>query len=74
MKASRDEVASFLSGLGYQVNRYYKFKARESENTASAIINKDGTIHDFGDGFHGDLVDFLVANNGSNKHNHVHTE
>ena len=64
MKASRDEVASFLSGLGYQVNRYYKFKARESENTASAIINKDGTIHDFGDGFHGDLVDFLVANNG----------
>lgn len=55
----RDETAALLSNLGYQIDRGFKFKARP-ERTASAVINRDGTIHDFGtSAFHGDIIDFL---------------
>lgn len=58
LKASREAVASALLSCGYQINRAWKFCARD-ERTPSATIFNDGMIHDFGDGFHGDLADFL---------------
>ena len=58
MKASREAVASALSSLGYKIARSWHFAARD-ERTPSAYVNPDGTIHDFGGHFHGDLADFL---------------
>lgn len=59
MKANRAEVANALCALGYAISRTWHFKARE-ERTPSAYINTNGRIHDFGNGFHGDLASFLV--------------
>lgn len=58
LNADREQVASALMSLGYDVNRKWQFAARE-ERTASAYINANGTIHDYGSGWHGDLADFL---------------
>ena len=58
IKASREAVACALLSCGYRINRAWKFCARD-ERTPSATIFNDGMIHDFGDGFHGDLADFL---------------
>ena len=56
---NRDDVSSILTSFGYEVStRDYKFRLRD-ENTASAIINQDGTIHDFGADYHGDVLDVL---------------
>lgn len=55
---NRENVASALSSLGFKIQRSWHFAARD-ENTASAYINANGSIHDFGSGFHGDLADFL---------------
>jgi DNA primase len=56
---NRENTASALIALGYRVNRSWHFAAREDERTPSAYINDNGTIHDFGSGFHGDFADFL---------------
>jgi len=59
LKTNRENSASALISLGYRVNRSWHFAAREEERTPSGYINQDGTIHDFGCGFHGDFADFL---------------
>jgi DNA primase len=58
ISADREQVASVLMTLGYDVNRKWQFAARD-ERTPSAYINANGTIHDYGSGWHGDLADFL---------------
>ena len=58
LTASREAVASALSYLGYQIQRNWFFKLRD-ERTASAYINKNGSIKDFGSGWFGDLIDLL---------------
>lgn len=55
---NREVIVLLLSILGYMVKNY-KFKLRRDEKTASAFINQDGTIHDFGDNFHGDIFKLL---------------
>ncbi|MDD3468191.1 MAG: hypothetical protein PHE67_13670 [Campylobacterales bacterium] len=54
----REQTASALISLGYEINRSWQFKLRD-EQTPSAKINTDGRVHDFGSGFHGDLIDVL---------------
>lgn len=54
----REQMASALISLGYEINRSWQFKLRD-EQTPSAKINADGRVHDFGSGFHGDLIDVL---------------
>jgi DNA primase len=58
LNTDREQVASALMSLGYEVNRHWQFAARD-ERTPSAMINQNGSIHDYGSGFHGDLADFL---------------
>ncbi len=60
----RNSVHIVLESVGYKVDAHYKFKMREDERTASAIINTDGTIHDFGSDFHGDIFDVLQIGRG----------
>lgn len=55
----RENMASALISLGYEVNRQWQFALRTEEKTPSAKINVDGRVHDFGSGFHGDLIDVL---------------
>ena len=60
MQLTKEQTAEILNALGYQIDRSYKFKIRD-ESTPSASINpKDGKIKDFGTGWYGDIVDFLV--------------
>lgn len=60
MQLTKEQTAEILNALGYQIDRSYKFKIRD-EHTPSASINpKDGKIKDFGSGWYGDIVDFLV--------------
>lgn len=60
MQLSKEQTAEILNSFGYQIDRSYKFKIRD-ESTASASINpKNGKIKDFGTGWYGDVVDFLV--------------
>jgi DNA primase len=54
----REQAVSMLQAWGYDVTSHFKFCAR-GERTPSALVNSDGTIHDFGSGWHGDLIDFL---------------
>jgi len=58
-RLNQDDILSILTGYGYEVStRDYKFCLRD-EKTPSAVINKDGTIHDYGSDFHGDVFDVL---------------
>ena len=59
MKTSRENMASALISLGYEVNRQWFFNLRD-EKTPSAKINMDGSVHDFGSGWHGDLIQLLI--------------
>ncbi|MDD5785946.1 toprim domain-containing protein [Campylobacter lanienae] len=61
MKLSPHQTALFLQNRGYEVDKFYKFKIRPNEKISSASIYKDGKIHDFGTGWHGDIIDFMVA-------------
>jgi len=65
MKASKEDIAGALMSLGYEIDRNWKFCLRD-ENTPSAVINNDGTIHDFGSGWHGDLISLLQEFEGWN--------
>jgi len=59
---SIDAVKTLLIILGYTFKgNSYKFKLRKDEKTASAVINKDCTIHDFGGDFHGDIFKLLTS-------------
>ena len=61
---NRETTAHILSFIGYRVNRDYKFKLREDENTASASIRNDGYIRDFGSDWGGDIVALLHEHRG----------
>ncbi|RAZ57167.1 hypothetical protein [Campylobacter hyointestinalis] len=61
MRLSPHQTALFLQSIGYEVDKFYKFKIRPNEKISSASIHKDGKIHDFGTGWHGDIIDFMVA-------------
>lgn len=65
LNADRESVASALMSLGYDVNRHWQFAVRD-ERTPSAFINANGSIHDYGSGWHGDLADFLRDFKGLN--------
>ncbi len=60
----RETTESLLSFIGYEVQKDHKFKLREEENTASASVNRDGNITDFGDGWFGDPVALLHEHHG----------
>ena len=60
MILSPHQTALFLQSRGYEVDKNFKFKIRKDERTPSASIYKDGKIHDFGTGWHGDIVDFMI--------------
>jgi len=61
---SRDDVVGILNSVGYTVEtRTFKFCLRE-ERTPSAVVNKDCSIHDYGSGYHGDILDLLTKYNG----------
>ncbi len=55
----RDRVSNVLQAIGYEVTPQHKFRMREDERTASAVINLDGTVHDYGADFHGDVFNVL---------------
>lgn len=55
---TREDTAYILTQLGYEVDRYFRFKLRD-EKTASASINLNGRIKDFGSGWYGSCVDLL---------------
>lgn len=62
-RLNRDDVVSILNSTGYSVEtRTFKFCLRD-EKTASAVINLDNSIHDYGSGYHGDILDLLVKHN-----------
>lgn len=56
---TREEVIRILSYLGYSFNRSGKFRLRPDENTASASVDKNGNIKDFGSGLYCDLISVL---------------
>jgi len=58
MALIREDVARVLISKGYKVTSNWKLKLRD-EQTPSAILNQDGRVHDYGDGFHGDIYDIL---------------
>jgi hypothetical protein len=60
----RDKTSMFLSYLGYEVRRDYKFKLREEERTPSASIDRNGNIKDFGSGWYGDVIALLHEHHG----------
>jgi len=55
---NRDNVTKILESVGYEVDGKHRFKMRE-ERTPSAVVNADGTVHDFGSDFHGDVFKVL---------------
>lgn len=59
LQLDKEKVIHILSYLGYEFNRNGKFKLRTDENTASASVNKDGNIKDFGSGWYGDIIALL---------------
>lgn len=64
-KLPRDPALSvaFLEGLGFEFFKFgatLKTRLRGDERTPSACLNKDGSLHDFGDGWHGTAIDVAV--------------
>jgi len=54
-----EEVIRILSYIGYSFNKNGKFKLRPEERTASACVDKQSNIHDYGSGWHGDIISVL---------------
>ncbi len=61
---TREEVIRILSYIGYSFNSSGKFKLRAEEKTASAIVDKKSNIHDYGSGWHGDIISVLKEYHG----------
>lgn len=62
LKADKRVVATALESLGFSVV-YHSGVLKTSirnERTPSCIINDNGSLHDFGSGWHGDLAQLLV--------------
>ena len=56
----RNNVTGILESAGYELDRQHRFRMRE-ERTASAVVNIDGTVHDYGSDFYGDIFDVLKS-------------
>lgn len=58
----QEATICFLENHGFKVikNGSNYFFALRDERSASAQINKDGSIHDYGSGFHGSVYDVLL--------------
>jgi len=52
-------IVAILTFLGFTVDANFKFKMRE-EKTASASINYNGYIKDFGGSYSGDIISFIM--------------
>ncbi|MGX7835354.1 toprim domain-containing protein [Campylobacter fetus subsp. venerealis] len=70
MNHTREETAQILMGLGYEIDRSWKFRIRADDATPSASINgKTGKIKDFGSGWYGSAIDLMVDFHGYSKAN-----
>jgi len=57
--ATRETIKEILESIGIDITASYHFKVRE-ESTPSALINKDGSVYDFGSSeYYGDIVALL---------------
>jgi len=59
LKLNGENVRQIIHYIGYQINRNGKFKLRQEERTASASVDKNGKITDFGSGWRGDIFDLI---------------
>ncbi len=64
METSRENMASALMSLGYEISRNWQFTLRDGERTPSAKIYEDGGVYDFGSGWNGDLISVLQEYKG----------
>lgn len=64
LRLNQEEVIRILSYIGYEFNRNGKFKLRSEENTASAGVDRNGNIKDFGSGWYGDVISVLKEFHG----------
>lgn len=70
MNHTREETAQILMGLGYEIDRSWKFRIRADDATPSASINgKTGKIKDFGSGWYGSAIDLMIDFHGYSKAN-----
>ena len=60
----QDSSMHILSYIGYEFTRSKMFKLRPEERTASAHVNKEGFIYDFGSGWGGDMISVLKVYHG----------
>ena len=58
-RLDKDTTSAILGRAGFEIDRHYKLMLRD-EKTPSAIINNNGTIHDFGSGEHYDVQQVLM--------------
>jgi len=57
--ATREAIREILESIGIDITASFHFKVRD-EATPSALINKDGSVYDFGSGeYYGDIVSLL---------------
>ncbi len=64
LQLNQEEVIRILSYIGYEFNRTGKFRLRFTENTASASVDRNGNIKDFGSGWYGDVISVLKEFHG----------
>lgn len=58
-RLTRETVADIVSYCGYEVNRKFMFKYRQSERTPSASISPELLIKDFGSELSTDIIGFV---------------
>lgn len=58
-RLNAEVVAEIVNSCGFDVDRNFKFKYRESERTPSASIRHDGLIKDFGSDLTTDAIGFV---------------
>ncbi len=71
-RLDRETTESLLSYLSYEIQRDHKFKLREEERTASASVDRNGRITDFGSGWFGDPVALLHEKHGQSLKDATH--
>jgi len=59
MRLEREICARIVCELGYRVYRGFSFHWH-SKRTPDSSISKDGKIHRWSDGWHGDIIDFIT--------------
>lgn len=61
----RDATIRLLEKYGFSIEKRGSkyFVSLRQERTSSALINENGSVHDFGSGFHGSIYDVLYESN-----------